>query len=328
MPEKTAAKKVGDPPVEVAVGVVRQGDRVLLEQRPDGVHQGGTWAFPGGKVEAGESPQDALARELREEVGVVSDHWQLLITVPWDYGDRQVRLHAFVTEDFSGAVQGREGQRLQWWPLAQLATLAMPAANRGIVRALQLPQRYAITGRWMTPNQLYDQVADLLSQGLRLIQWRAPQLPRGDYLQHARQLQHLLASHGGQLLLNGEPTLLTQFPQAAGLQLPSRYLPYLSSRPVPADKLLGISVHTPAEMAQALALAPDFLVLSPVKPTQTHPEAPPLGWEGFMALAAESPVPVYALGGLKEADLPEARKAGAQGIAAISAWWHSSLSRV
>ncbi len=321
MAEKSGFEKVGDPPVEVAVGVLRQGDRVLLEQRPVHQHQGGKWAFPGGKIEPGESPEAALRREFHEETGLDASDWTPLITIPWDYGDRQVRLHVFVSSQFAGTPQAREGQRLAWWPLSQLDQLDFPAANRGIVRALQLPQRYAITGRWRTPNQLYDQVAGLLAQGLRLIQWRAPELPRGDYLQHAKQLQHLVAGHGGQLILNGDPSLLTLFPQAAGLQLPSHYLSYLATRPVPPERLLGISVHNETELAQALNLSPDFLVLSPVKPTRTHPDATPLGWDTFAELAWQSPVPVYALGGLNVADLPAARRAGAQGIAAISAWW-------
>lgn len=322
MAEKNALKKVGDPPVEVAVGVLRQGDRVLLEQRPANQHQGGKWAFPGGKVEQGESPEVALRREFREETGLEVADWTPLITIPWDYGDRQVRLHVFQGEQVSGSPSGREGQRLEWWPLDQLERLDFPAANRGILRALQLPQRYAITGRWSTPNQLYDQVAGLLSKGLRLIQWRAPDLPRGDYLQHAKQLQHLVVEHGGQLILNGDPSLLTLFPQAAGLQLPSRYLPYLTARPVPPERLLGISVHNENEMTQALKLVPDFLVLSPVQATASHPDQAPLGWDRFAELVAQSPVPVYALGGVGDAELAQAREAGAQGIAAISAWWN------
>ncbi|SIN75058.1 8-oxo-dGTPase [Sulfurivirga caldicuralii] len=322
MAEKNAFEKVGDPPVEVAVGVLRQGDQVLLEQRSVGQHQGGKWAFPGGKIESGETPEVALRREFHEETGLDVKDWSPLITIPWDYGDRQVRLHVFVSSQFAGTPQQREGQRLTWWPLSQLDQRDFPAANRGIVRALRLPLRYAITGRWHTPNQLYDQVAGLLSKGLRLIQWRAPDLPRGDYLQHAKQLQHLVAGHGGQLILNGDPSLLMLFPQAAGLQLPSRYLPYLTTRPVPPERLLGISVHNENEMAQALKLAPDFLVLSPVQATSSHPDQAPLGWERFAELVAQSPLPVYALGGVGDAELAQAREAGAQGIAAISSWWN------
>jgi len=321
MAEKTALKKVGDPPVEVAVGVLRRGDTVLLAQRPLSSHQGGKWEFPGGKIEAGETVDAALVREFIEEVGVETADWRPLLTIPWDYGDRCVRLHVFETERFRGEPVGREGQRVVWQPLARLDEVELPAANRGIVRALQLPARYAITGAWTTPNQLYDQVAGLLARGLRLIQWRAPHLPRGDYLQHARQLQPLITRHGGRLLLNGDPSLLTLFPQAAGLQLPSRYLPYLSARPVPATHLLGVSVHDEKELAQALALTPDFIVLSPVRPTASHPGQAPLGWQRFAALTTRCPVPVYALGGVGDEDLPRAREAGAQGVAAISAWW-------
>lgn len=321
--KKTDFEKNGETPLlEVAVGVLCQGDRVLMELRLAQQHQGNKWAFPGGKLEADESPEDALKREFQEETGLVTDHWQPLIRLRWDYGDRQVRLHAFVSETFSGEAQAKKGQQLVWMPRLQLMALEMPAANRPILNALRLPQRMAITGAFEAPEALYDKVATLLSvHHHKLIQWRAPQLSRGEYLQHAKQLLPLVHKAGAQLLLNGDPSLLIYLPEADGLHLPSRYLAYLQQRPVPEDKLFGCAVHNEEELKQAQALKPDYVVLSPIQTTITHPEATPLGWERAQTLIEGYPAPVFALGGLSEQDIAVARQHGFQGIAAISIWW-------
>ncbi|HAI59118.1 MAG TPA: hypothetical protein DCM32_04475, partial [Xanthomonadaceae bacterium] len=79
--------------------------------------------------------------------------------------------------------------------------------------------------------------------------------------------------------------------------------------------------HDAADLARADALAIDDLMLGPVRPTPTHPEAPGLGWDGFEALRALTARPVFALGGLGPADLDEARRHGAQGVAGIRGFW-------
>ncbi|WP_294947725.1 Nudix family hydrolase [Sulfurivirga sp.] len=315
---------VDDSVLHIVLGAVRRDGRVLLERRRDDQHQGGLWAFPGGKVEAGETPEAALSRELREETGLEVSRWRPLIAYPWDYEDRRLHLTLLETEVSEGSPVPREGQALEWVPVGQLARLAMPPANRGMVRALMLPERLAITGAFDSPEQLYERVVGLLNQGHRLIQWRAPWLSRGEYVQHARQLLKLCHDHGARLLLNGDPALLNDVPAADGLHLPSRYLNHLTGRWLPPEKLLGCSVHSQEEIAAALRGMPDYLVLSPIQPTASHPEAPPLGWDRAARLIELVPVPVYALGGLDGEAVPSAREKGFQGVAAISAWWSSA----
>ena len=320
--EKNDLQKNGGTPVSVAVGVLRQGDRVLLEKRPDDAHQGGLWAFPGGKVEAGETPVEALVREFREETGLETGGWQPLIDIPWEYGDRSVHLRVFQTGQFSGTPHPHAAADLEWYALDALTQLAMPPANRGIVAALRLPQRVAITGHFTSPETLYEQVLGLLNQGHRLILWRAPWLSRGEYMTHARQLLDLVHRHGAQLLLHGDPTLLNSLPAADGVHLPARFLPYLSERRwLPVDKWLGVSCHSLSELRQAAVGQVDYAFLSPIHSTISHPHAVPLGWEQAAVWVRQVPMPVYALGGVGEAEVAQARAQGFQGVAGISAWW-------
>jgi len=123
--------------LHVAVGVVIDGEgRVLVALRPADKHQGGRWEFPGGKVEAGETLQEALARELREELGVLVEATEALMVLKHDYGDKQVRLDVHRVTRWSGQPRGLEGQPLAWQQPEQLRDWAFPAANRPILERL------------------------------------------------------------------------------------------------------------------------------------------------------------------------------------------------
>ncbi|MCF6439077.1 8-oxo-dGTP diphosphatase MutT [Pseudoalteromonas luteoviolacea] len=124
--------------VNVAVGVIVKQDQYFVCKRSDEQHQGGLWEFPGGKVEADESVEQALARELAEEIGInVTDSTHLL-TIEHDYGDKQVRLVVHTVEDFTGEAKGLEGQPGLWVDFEQLRTLDFPAANVAIIDALSV----------------------------------------------------------------------------------------------------------------------------------------------------------------------------------------------
>lgn len=124
--------------VHVAVGVILDAQRrVLLSRRAPGVHQGGLWEFPGGKVEPGESVLAALGRELREELSIAVEHCEPLLEVRHDYGDKAVLLDVHIVRAFSGAPRGVEGQPLHWARADELRELAFPAANTPIVEAVQ-----------------------------------------------------------------------------------------------------------------------------------------------------------------------------------------------
>lgn len=124
--------------VHVAVGVVLDRDhRILITRRDPASHQGGLWEFPGGKVEDGESLAAALARELREELGIEIGRTSTLLAVHHDYGDKAVLLDVQVVWEFSGAARPLEGQPMAWVAAPELRDYAFPAANLPIVNAVE-----------------------------------------------------------------------------------------------------------------------------------------------------------------------------------------------
>jgi 8-oxo-dGTP diphosphatase len=123
--------------VHVAVGVILDDTQhILLSLRPDHVHQGGKWEFPGGKVEQGESVDQALARELFEELGITVTSCFPLCQVRHDYGDKHVLLDTYVVDGFTGQPVGREKQPVAWHTINQLGYVEFPAANLAICRAI------------------------------------------------------------------------------------------------------------------------------------------------------------------------------------------------
>jgi 8-oxo-dGTP diphosphatase len=107
------------------------------------------------------------------------------------------------------------------------------------------------------------------------------------------------------------------FPQGGGVHLTSAALMAVRTRP--AASVTGASCHDAAQLDHAAGLGLDYAVLGPVKATASHPEVAPLGWPRFEQLARGRPMPVYAIGGLTRADLPDAKRHGAHGVALLSA---------
>lgn len=123
--------------LHVAVGVILNDARqILITRRAPGSHQGGLWEFPGGKVEFGESLEQALSRELQEELGIVVGRTSPLLQVEHDYGDKAVLLDVCVVWEFSGRARGEEGQAMAWVVLADLANYEFPVANKPIISAI------------------------------------------------------------------------------------------------------------------------------------------------------------------------------------------------
>lgn len=125
--------------VHVAVGMVIRGGEILIARRPDHLHQGGLWEFPGGKVEHGEGVQQALARELEEEVGITADTGAMtsLTQLEFDYGDKLVLLDTWLCESFTGEAHGKEGQPVEWVPLEALDNYTFPEANTTLIKKLR-----------------------------------------------------------------------------------------------------------------------------------------------------------------------------------------------
>lgn len=306
------------PRVHVAVGVIEDdAGRVLVAWRPPGSHQGDRWEFPGGKVEPGETPDRALARELREETGLHVASCEPLIRIPHDYPDKRVLLHVYRVRPVDARAVANHGQALYWARSEELAGLRFPAANAAIVTAARLPRTYAISPDCDHPEDgaWWRGLEAAIAAGHRLFQYRVPSLAHRD--EHAAAAVRRIQAAGGTCLINGDPALAVRA-GADGVHLPAAMIGAVSYRP---PGWLAASCHNTEELARAVAAGVDFAVLGPVAMTASHPDRQPLGWERFEAWVADLPVPVYALGGLSPQDADAACRSGGQGVAGITGFW-------
>ena len=311
--------------LQVAVGVVRNTDgQVLISLRDESLHQGGLWEFPGGKIESGESAEEALARELKEELNIDVIKATPLITVKHQYPDLAVQLNVFLVEHFSGDAKSCEGQPFKWVNTGELANHAFPTANRPIITAAQLPPYYAILDD-VDESQLLTNLHKILIRGIKLIQLRLKTLHTDAIKNFIEQAYPLCKQQGASLLINSAVKNAEDF-AVDGIHLTSRHLMSIIKRPAfpsgTSEKAhwVAASCHNLLELQHAQKIGVDFIVLAPVLATKTHPETEPLGWEQFAKLVSKTNLPVYALGGLSESCLDMSRQAGGQGVAAIRAF--------
>jgi 8-oxo-dGTP diphosphatase len=307
--------------IEVVAGVIRdRRGRILLARRTEGRDLAGLWEFPGGKHEPGETVEEALKRELREELGIEIEVGAPLIRVPQAYPAKRLRLDVYDIRAWRGAVRGLEGQALAWVPPQKLAEYAMPPADIPVVAALLQPDRYLVT-----PEPGDDDASWLatleraLASGIRRVQLRAPACEPARWRRLATQAVTLCRAADAEVLINTDLELAASL--GAGVHLRASQLSGFTGRPLANGQLVGASCHNLEELRAAQAIGCDFAVVGAIKPTATHPDARPLGWGGFAAMREAASLPIYAIGGLCIEDLTEARRHGAQGIAAIRGLW-------
>lgn len=121
----------------VAAGILRDAaGHILIAQRPAGGHVGGFWEFPGGKLHPGESPVEALVRELREEIGVSVEAATPFMAYRHDYPERSVELHVFLVERYAGEPRGVERQPLRWVSILELPSAGLLEADLPIAEKL------------------------------------------------------------------------------------------------------------------------------------------------------------------------------------------------
>ena len=310
-----------DRPVHVVAAVLRDArGRILLARRTAGRDLAGAWEFPGGKVEAGETALQALGRELDEELGIRVLAAEPLISVPQAYPGKRIVLDVHTVHAFEGTPRGRERQALAWSPLEKLSSYPMPPADRPVVAALTAPGRYLVSPETADPADFLPRLDRALAAGLRRVQLRVRGQSADQMARLAREAASRCQAHGAELLLNGEPGLAADL--GVGLHLPARDLMALSALPALAPgQHVAASCHDADELARAEALGVHFAVLGPVRATESHPGATPLGWERFSRLREGVSLPIYAIGGMKPADVALARRHGAQGVAGIRGLW-------
>jgi 8-oxo-dGTP diphosphatase len=306
--------------VDVAAAVLMRNDgTVLLASRPEGKGWAGWWEFPGGKIEVGESPTEALRRELDEELGI-----QVETAYPWlvrtfAYPEKTVKLHFFIVRAWAGNPEGREGQQLSWQNPFNLTVSPMLPANAPILNALKLPDIYAITNAHeMGEDVFLEALTNRLASGLKLIQVREKNLAADALMAFSKKVTGIAHQHGACVLMNGDVELVEAV-GADGVHLSSLALASIKTKP--EGMLVAASCHHAQDLALAAQLQLDFVLLSPVLPTLSHPDAATLGWEAFANLKSDYPLPVYALGGMNPQLLEQAWTSGAHGIAMQRAVW-------
>jgi 8-oxo-dGTP diphosphatase len=306
--------------VRVAAAVLLRADgAVLLAQRPAGKPYADYWEFPGGKLEPGETPAEALTRELREELGIVVRRASPWFIQQFVYPHAHVELHFFRVFAWDGELVGHDGQAFAWQAPGSFTVAPLLPANTRILAALALPTVYGITCADDFGEEVFLARAERsLARGLKLIQLREKDWPvaRRDAL--AERLIPLAHRFGAKVLLNGNADDARRL-GCDGVHWTSVALSKAAVRP--AGMMAAASCHTRDDVARAGELDLDFAVLGPVAATPTHPQAVPLGWSGFAATVAGTRLPVYALGGLRADDINRAIDQGAQGVAMRRAAW-------
>jgi len=300
--------------VRVAAAVILRADgNVLLAQRPPGKPYAGYWEFPGGKLEPGETAAHALARELREELGI-----DVVRAAPWlvqefVYPHAHVELNFFRVLEFRGTPTSHDGQAFAWQDPHAIDVAPLLPANTRVLAALALPLVYGITcAADIGVPALLARAERAVNAGLRLIQVREPELDAAVRDALVRDVVRLARPFGARILLNGAADDARRL-GCAGVHWTSRALAAASTRP--DDLLVAASCHTRDELTHAARIGVDFAVVGPVLATPTHPQAKPLGWQGFADAVLGARIPVFALGGLTPSDVDVAIAHGAHGIA-------------
>jgi len=292
------------PIVDVAIAILIHRGRILVGWRQEEQHQGGKHEFPGGKVEQGETPEEACRREIYEEVGIGLKDWHQFDYIHHEYDDIIVILHLFhsyVPDELLNLIH----QPWAWYTRDQLLHLNFPKANKNIIKRLYWPHLIKISNT-LKPVENSDV----------LLYWRIED-PSEQYIE---QLTALDEGQRSNLIINVD--IWQQLSPELQKQIKTVHLKQSQLMNLhKGDLTVGVryiaACHDAVSLKQAQQIGCDAVFISPVKTTATHPEAVALGWERFSDLAQNSQIPVFALGGVHPDDLATSQKHGAYGLAGI-----------
>ena len=299
------------PETQVACALIWRNEQILLSKRHKGTHLGGLWEFPGGKFESGEEPMTCLSRELKEELGIAPVDASFMFQIPWNYGEKSVRLWVYEVSRFDGEPRGLEGQDVSWFPSEFLTELQFPRANDAIVRAVGLPRITKILDAKFArePKTWVREMHDRSVLYLR-------GLPPGRDLEGAIGLA---IGKGHQVILTLDQ--LTCFQEGCGVHLRKSdgiqdALECLKAldRPWP----LTSGIRDESDIERQRDWPSDAVFISPVRQTSSHFGIPALGWNRFSELACDLGVPAYALGGMTKSDIEVVKRYWGFGVAGIS----------
>lgn len=300
------------PVVNVAIAILFNQSKVLVGWREAKQHQGNKYEFPGGKVEQDESPEQACTREIFEEVGITIQKWHKFDEIKHEYDDIHVHLylfHAFVTEQQLVEIK----HPWAWYERSVLKSLNFPKANDAIIDRLNWKHLIKISSD-------FNDIQCLDEKSYLYLRFDAD-LENADKAQQIATINALNDLQLNQLIVNIDvwKKLVPKVQQAiSAIHYKHSQLMQLQQSDLILGKRSLAACHDALSLKQAQFLGFDAAILSPVLKTATHLDASYLGWSEFEQLSKLTDLPIFALGGLKPSDLPEARSKGAYGVAGIS----------
>jgi len=306
--------------VKVSVAIlINDNHQVLLGQRPPQKSWEGWWEFPGGKIEKGETSSDALYREVYEEIGVKITQFKKWVTRKYSYDGNDITLHFFKVQKWEGEVTSKENQKLVWAYLKNPNVSPILPANLFVQKAFDLPKYYAITNLSETSKKVFfNQLQNKISNGLKMIQVREKNISFDKFKIFSNEVIKICKPKGVKVIINSDVNLAYEI-NADGVHLTSKDL--ISIKKIPKNLIVSASCHTQEEIDIAEKLNINFLVLSAIKKTLSHPDIKPIGWDEFENIANRVNTPIYALGGLGVNDYSIALENGAIGIASQRSIW-------
>ncbi len=303
--------------IKVAVGILRNKQKILIAQRRKTQFMGGFWELPGGKIKNEESPEKAIIRELNEELGIQVERSSIHQTMMHHYADRIIEISIYNIIQYQNTPTGLEGQAIAWVKITNLNNYQLLPTMKAFINSITLPNKY-----WITPsnnhysNRWIAEFDKKLKQDITLIQLRSKIKLNSTFI---ARLYDKCKQNNTKLLLNTVDKAFDET-HCDGWHLTTNEMLALNNRPCANDKLLGASTHNLTEALKAQEMGIDFIVISPLQTTQTHPESTPIGWSNAVDVVNKLNIPVYFLGGMSIKDLDKTLKLGAQGIAGISAF--------